>query len=164
MALKNFTGFLPGATNQWNPDLVEDNHRIRQPKTVEEGYHLTEDLTDQAISYIKQQTSESPNKPFFTYLAYGAPHAPHHAPKEFIDKYKGKFDQGWDVIREQWFERQKEIGLIPKDAVLPERNPDIKAWDELSDDEKTLYARLQEAFAGFCRAYGLSYWSLCFLP
>ncbi|WP_338448541.1 arylsulfatase [Niallia oryzisoli] len=146
---EKFYGFLPGATNQWNPDLVEDNHRIRQPNTAEEGYHITEDLTDKAISYIKNQTSEAPDKPFFLYLAYGAPHAPHHAPKEFIDKYKGKFDQGWDVIRQQWFQRQKEIGLIPKDAVLPERNPDIKAWDELSDDEKKLYARLQEAFAGF---------------
>ncbi|HZH58761.1 MAG TPA: arylsulfatase, partial [Metabacillus sp.] len=146
---ERYYGFLPGATNQWNPDLVEDNHRVRQPKSAEEGYHITEDLTDKAISYIKYQTSESPEKPFFTYLAYGAPHAPHHAPKEFIDKYKGKFDQGWDVIREEWFEKQKEIGLVPKDAVLPERNPDVKAWDVLTDDEKKLYTRLQEAFAGF---------------
>lgn len=146
---EKFYGFLPGATNQWNPDLVEDNHRIRQPKPAEEGYHITEDLTDRAITYIKNQTSESPNKPFFLYLAYGAPHAPHHAPEEFIAKYKGKFDKGWDVIREEWFTNQKKLGLVPQDAVLPERNPDIKAWDDLSAEEKRLYARLQEAFAGF---------------
>lgn len=146
---EKFYGFLPGATNQWNPDLVEDNHRIRQPKPAEEGYHITEDLTDRAISYIKNQTSESPNKPFFLYLAYGAPHAPHHAPEEFIAKYKGKFDKGWDVIREEWYANQKKLGLIPQDAILPERNPDIKAWGDLSAEEKRLYARLQEAFAGF---------------
>lgn len=146
---EKFYGFLPGATNQWNPDLVEDNHRIRQRKPAEEGYHITEDLTDRAISYIKNQTSESPNKPFFLYLAYGAPHAPHHAPEEFIAKYKGKFDKGWDVIREEWYANQKKLGLIPQDAILPERNPDIKEWDDLSAEEKRLYARLQEAFAGF---------------
>lgn len=146
---ERFYGFLPGATNQWNPDLVEDNHRIRQPKKAEDGYHITEDLTEKAISYIKDQTSETPNKPFFTYLAYGAPHAPHHAPKEFIDHYKGKFDEGWDAIREQWFERQKELGIVPENAILPERNHDVKAWDALSADERKLYARLQEAFAGF---------------
>jgi arylsulfatase len=146
---EKFYGFLSGATNQWNPDLVEDNHRIRQPKTAEEGYHLTEDLTDRAIEYVKKQKSESPKKPFFLYLAYGATHAPHHAPIEFINKYKGKFDKGWDVIREEWFERQKEIGVIPKDSALPKPNPDIKAWVDLTEHEQKLFSRLQEAFAGF---------------
>ncbi|WP_129730239.1 arylsulfatase [Ectobacillus funiculus] len=146
---EHFYGFLAGATSQWQPDLVEDNRRIKQPKRAEDGYHLTEDLTDKAIEYVRDQKSAAPDKPFFTYLAYGATHAPHHAPKEYIDRYKGKYDKGWDVIREEWFARQLELGIIPADAKLPPRNPGVKAWDALSKDEQRLFARMQEAFAGF---------------
>ncbi|GCL71177.1 arylsulfatase [Paenibacillus naphthalenovorans] len=146
---EHYYGFLSGATSQWYPDLVEDNRRVPQPKTPEEGYHLTEDLTDKAIEYIRDHHSAAPDKPFFCYLAYGATHAPHHAPKEFIDKYKGKYDKGWDCTREEWFARQQALGIIPADAKLPPRNPGVKAWDELSADEQRLYARMQEAFAGF---------------
>ncbi|WP_413057808.1 sulfatase-like hydrolase/transferase [Sporosarcina sp. 179-K 3D1 HS] len=146
---EHFYGFMRGATDQFHPDLVEGNQRVSQPKSVEEGYHLTEDLTDQAIHYIRTQKSEAPKKPFFCYLSYAAPHAPHQAPKEFIEKYKGKYDKGWDLTREEWFERQKEMGLIPQDTVLPPSNPGVKAWEELSKDEQRLYARMQEVFAGF---------------
>ncbi|WP_080840796.1 arylsulfatase [Cohnella massiliensis] len=146
---ERYYGFLEGATNQWNPDLVEDNRAIPQPKSAEEGYHLTEDLTDKAIQYIRDQKSAAPDKPFFAYVAYGATHAPHHAPQEYIDRYKGKYDKGWDVVREEWFARQKELGIIPPDAVLPPRNPGVKAWASLSDAERRLFARQQEAFAGF---------------
>lgn len=146
---EHFYGFLGGATSQWNPELAEGNRRIKQPKRAEEGYHLTEDLTDRAIEYIREQKTAGPNKPFLAYVAYGATHAPHHAPQEFIEKYKGKYDKGWDSTREEWFERQRQIGIIPQNAVLPSRSPDVKAWDSLTEDEKRLYARLQEAFAGF---------------
>lgn len=146
---ERYYGFLGGATSQWQPELVEDNRRVTQPKSPEEGYHLTEDLTDHAISLIRDQKSAAPSKPFFCYLAYGATHAPHHAPQAYIDKYKGKYDKGWDRTREEWFERQKELGIIPKHAALPPRSPDVKAWDSLSADERRLYARMQEAFAGF---------------
>jgi arylsulfatase A-like enzyme len=146
---EHFYGFLGGATSQWNPDLVEDNRRVKQPVRAEDGYHLTEDLTDKAITYIREQQTASPEKPFFCYLAYGATHAPHHAPKEFIDKYKGKFDRGWDVAREEYFARQQALGIIPPDAELPPRSPDVLPWDELTEDQQRLYARLQEAFAGF---------------
>lgn len=146
---EQYYGFLRGATSQFYPDLVEGNRRVSQPKTVEEGYHLTEDLTDKAIEYICEQKSVAPNKPFFCYLSYAAPHAPHQAPKEFIDKNKGKYDKGWDKTRKEWFERQKELGIIPKDTILPQSNPGVKPWDSFSEDEKRLYARMQEAFAGF---------------
>ncbi|AEI43519.1 arylsulfatase [Paenibacillus mucilaginosus KNP414] len=146
---EHFYGFLGGATSQWNPDLVEDNKRVKQPARAEDGYHLTEDLTEKAIDYIREQQTAAPDKPFFCYLAYGATHAPHHAPKEYIDKYKGRFDQGWDLAREQYFARQQALGIIPPDAELPPRSPDVLPWEELSEEQKRLYARLQEAFAGF---------------
>ncbi|MGF7048062.1 arylsulfatase [Paenibacillus sp. DS2015] len=146
---ERYYGFLGGETNQWNPDLVAGNEYIDQPRTAEEGYHLTEDLTDKAIKYVREQKSAAPDKPFFLYLAYGATHAPHHAPEEFIHKYAGKYDQGWDVAREQWFARQKELGIIPENTVLPARNPGVKAWDSLNPTEKRLFTRMQEVFAGF---------------
>lgn len=144
-----YYGFLPAMTNQWNPELVLGNERVRQHKTAEEGYHLTEDLTDKAIKYIASQKTAAPEKPFFLYLAYGAMHSPHHAPAEFIDKYKGRFDEGWDVLRTEWFENQKKLGIIPENAELNERNEFAAPWDSLTDDEKKLYVRFMEVYAGF---------------
>ena len=144
-----YYGFLDGETDQWRPDLTCDNHPIKPPKTPEEGYHLSEDLVDQAIGMVHSQKASVPEKPFFLYLAFGATHAPHQAPKEYLDKYRGKFDAGWDVVRKEWYERQKQLGIIPPDTELAPRNPGVKAWIELTADEQTLALRLQEAFAGF---------------
>ncbi|GAA1055070.1 arylsulfatase [Agromyces luteolus] len=146
---ERYYGFLGGDTHQYYPELVHDNHRVEPPKTPEEGYHLTEDLVDRAITFIADAKQVAPNKPFFTYFATGAMHAPHHAPKEWTDRYAGAFDEGWDVYRERAFARQKELGLVPADAELSRHDPDVQQWDSLSDDERRLYARMMEVFAGF---------------
>lgn len=145
----HYYGFLTGQMDQFNPDLVRDNTFVRQPKKASEGYHLSGDLTDNAIGYLNDHLRNTPEKPFFLYLAYGAMHAPHHAPKAYIEKYKGRFDAGWDVLRKQWFENQKKLGVIPQDAKLTPRNELVAAWDTLSADQKKVYARYMEAFAGF---------------
>lgn len=145
----HFYGFLPAQTNQWSPDLVRDTAHIDPPATPEEGYHLSNDLVDQAIKYVNDQQSAGAGKPYFMYLAFGACHSPHHAPKENIDKYAGKFDQGWDAVRNETLARQKEMGIVPENTDLPPRNPGVKAWDSLSDDEKQLFARMMEVYAGF---------------
>jgi len=144
-----FYGFLDGETDQFAPDLVYDNHRVEPPKTPEDGYHLSEDLVDHAIEFIGDSTSIRPDRPFFTYLAFGATHAPHQAPAEYLAKWRGRFDEGWDVARDRWFARQKELGVVPPDTQLAPRNPGVEPWDTLSDNQKLLACRLQEAFAAF---------------
>lgn len=147
MGFEKYYGFLGGETDQWAPLLVQDNHFIDTP--IRPGYHLTEDLCDRAIADIRDQRQANTGRPFFTYLALGAGHAPLHAPKEFIAKYRGKFDHGWDKVRQETFERQKRLGIIPKDSLLPPTNAGIPSWDELTGDQKKVYCRLQEVFAGF---------------
>ena len=144
-----YYGFLGGDTHQYYPDLVFDNHQVEPPKTPEEGYHLSVDLADKAIEFVADLKQVAPDKPFFLYFATGANHAPHQVPKEWADKYKGKFDDGWDAYREGVFARQKELGLVPEDAVLSRHDPDVQQWNELSEDERRLYARMMEVFAGF---------------
>jgi arylsulfatase len=122
---------------------------VPQPKTVEEGYHLDEDLADHAIQFILDAKVNAPDKPFFLYYAPGCAHAPHQVAKEWIDKYKGVFDMGWDKYREVVFQRQKEMGLFPADAELSSRDPDVPEWDTLTDQQKQLYARFMEVYAGF---------------
>ena len=146
---ERYYGFLGGDTHQYYPDLVFDNHQVEPPKTPEEGYHLTEDLTDRAISFIADLKQVAPDKPFFLYFATGANHAPHQAPPEWAERYRGKFDDGWDAYRERVFARQKELGIVAPDAQLSPHDPDVQRWDELSDDERRLYARMMEVFAGF---------------
>ena len=153
---ERYYGFLGGDTHQYYPELVYDNHSVEPEKTPEEGYHLTEDLVDKAISFIADSKQVAPNKPFFMYFCPGAMHAPHHVPKEWADKYKGKFDGGWDEYRKTTFARQKELGIIPQDAELSRHDPDVQDWNTLSDGEKKLYARMMEVFAGFLDAYRLS--------
>jgi len=143
-----YYGFLYGENDQYHPHLMRDNSRAEQPKTVEEGYHFSEDVVDNAIDNIYEHVISAPEQPFFLYLAFGAMHTPHHAPKSYIEKYRGKFDEGWDVIRQRWFENQKKLGVIPQDAELTEKNPYIKDWDTLNDKQKAVYAREMEAFAG----------------
>jgi len=147
MGFEKFYGFLGGETDQWAPLLVQDNHLLDPP--TRPGYHLTGDLVDKAIGYVRDQQQANTGHPFFLYLALGAAHAPLHAPKEYIAKYKGKFDQGWDKVREETFERQKRLGIIAADQKLSARDPQVSAWADLSDKEKQVYARLQEVFAGF---------------
>jgi arylsulfatase A-like enzyme len=146
---ERYYGFMGGDTNQWNPDLVYDNHPIDQPRTVEDGYHLTEDLADKAIEFVTDLRNVAPEKPFFLYFCTGACHAPHHAPKEWIERYRGKFDMGWDKARDSILKRQKEMGIVPSNTDLTERPDWIQPWDALGDDEKRLYARMMEVFAGF---------------
>ncbi|MFN9535352.1 MAG: arylsulfatase [Pseudanabaena sp.] len=143
-----FYGFLGGDTNQWSPNLVENTQHIQKPLD-DPNYHLTPDLADHAINWIRTQQSIAPDKPFFTYLATGATHAPHHAPKEWIEKYKGKFDQGWDKLRADIFERQLNLGIIPADTKLTPRPAEIPAWDSLTPTEQKVYAHQFEVFAGF---------------
>jgi len=144
-----FYGFLGGETNQWYPAIYEGTTPVEPEKTPEEGYHFTEDMTTKAIKWIRQQKALMPDKPFFTYFAPGATHAPHHVPKEWADKYKGKFDQGWDKLREETFARQKTLGVIPQDCPLTERHPEIPAWDSISAEMKPVLARQMEVYAGF---------------
>jgi arylsulfatase len=142
-----YYGFLDALTDHFYPDLVYDNHRVDPPKTPEEGYHLTSDLIDHAIGFLRDQVSAAGDKPFFLYVAFGTAHCPHQAPQEFLDKYRGAYDAGWDVIRRQRFERQLALGVVPEGTELAPRNAGVPAWDELSDDEQRVSARLQEAFA-----------------
>jgi arylsulfatase len=146
---ERFYGFMSGESNQYYPELVYDNHTVEPPKTPEEGYHLTVDLVDKAISFIADTKQVAPNKPFFLYFATGAMHSPHHVPREWADRYKGRFDDGWDAYREKVFMRQKELGIVPADAELSRHDPDVQPWDECSPEEKRLYARMMEVFAGF---------------
>jgi arylsulfatase A-like enzyme len=140
----HFFGYLGSQTDQYNPDLVEDNAHVKT-----DGRNLNEQIIDKSIFYISRQLSVAKSKPYFLYLAPGATHAPHQVPPEWRDRYKGQFDEGWDVFREKVFANQKKMGVIPKNAVLPNRSPDIKAWDTLSPDEKRLYARFMEVYAAY---------------
>ncbi len=144
-----YYGFLGAETDQFRPDLVYDNHYVEPPYSVEEGYHVTEDLTDKAISFIRDLRSVDPSKPFFMYFCPGATHAPHQAPREWIERYAGRFDAGWDAYREETHRRQLEMGIIPPNAELAPRPDWVKAWDSLPADEKRLYAHMMEIFAGF---------------
>jgi arylsulfatase A-like enzyme len=144
-----FYGFIGGENNQWDPALYEGLTPIEPPKTPEEGYHLTEDLADHAINWVRQQKALMPDKPFFMYFAPGATHAPHHVPKEWADKYKGKFAHGWDKQREITYARQKELGVIPPDAELTKRHAEIAAWDDMPAQLKPVLEREMEVYAGF---------------
>jgi arylsulfatase len=146
---ERFYGFLGGDTHQYYPELVRDNSQTEPPKTPEEGYHLTPDLVERAKAMIADAKQVAPDKPFFLYFCTGAMHAPHHVPKEWADKYKGAFDDGWDAYRQKTFARQKELGLLAKDAKLSRHDPDVQDWSKLSADERKLYARMMEVFAGY---------------
>ena len=165
---ERFYGFLGAETNQWHPDLVYDNHPVDQPSQPEDGYHLTIDLTDRALQFIQDAKAVAPDKPFCLYYAPGACHAPHQVPKDWIEKYEGRFDMGYEAMREQTLERQKKLGLVPEDTQLPPINPlgtpqdrqgpegkpfpavdFTRPWDSLSDDERELFCRMAEVYAGF---------------
>ena len=146
-----FYGFLAGEASQWEPQLVRNTAYVEHPRTSggHNYYHLSEDLADDAIHWLRQQKAFSPDKPFFMYWASGASHGPFHVPKEWADKYKGKFDDGWDKYRERVFQRAKQMGWIPSDAQLTPRPATLASWDSIPDDEKPFQRRLMEVFAGF---------------
>ena len=144
-----FYGFIGGETNQYQPALYEGTTPVEPDRSPEEGYHLSEDLSRKALRWVRQQKSLTPDKPFFIYWAPGATHAPHHVPAEWADKYKGKFDQGWDQLRLETLERQKRLGVVPPDTLLTERHGEIPAWDEIDDDLKPVLVRQMEVYAGF---------------
>ncbi len=144
-----FYGFIGGEAHQWYPSLYEGTSPVEVKKTPEEGYHLVEDMTDKAIDWIGQEKALMPDKPFFVYFAPGATHAPHHVPKEWADKYKGKFDQGWDKLREETFARQKKLGVIPPDCQLTKRHKEIPSWDDMPAALKPVLIRQMEVYAGF---------------
>jgi arylsulfatase A-like enzyme len=165
---ERFYGFLGAETNQWHPDLIYDNHPVDQPSQPEDGYHLTVDLTDKALEFIKDAKAVAPDKPFCLYYAPGACHAPHHVPPEWIEKYEGRFDAGYEAMREETLERQKKLGLVPDDTQLPPLNPlgtpesrqgpegqpfpavdFTRPWSSLSDEERRLFSRMAEVYAGF---------------
>ncbi|MED1202770.1 arylsulfatase [Heyndrickxia acidicola] len=140
-------GFLLAKTDQYEPDLIYDNHRVQKPGMPH--YHLSEDLVNRSLEFLTDHISVTPDRPFFLYLAFGAQHEPHQVPKDYIEKYKGVYDIGWDQIRKERFNRQKEMGIVPPDTKLVERNPGIKAWDELTTKEKDLFIKFQQTYAGF---------------
>ncbi len=153
LGFDHYYGFLGGETNQWYPDLIENNKPVSPPGNPETGYQLTADLANHAIEYIANQHMIAPDLPFFMYFCPGSCHAPHHASKEWIDKQKGKFDRGWDVIRAEILERQKDMGIVPSNTELAPHLPTFEGpsptWDSLSTDQKTLYCRMMEVFAGY---------------
>ena len=149
LGFEYFYGFLAGETSQWEPQLYRNTVAVEPTKTPEQGYHLTTDLVDDAIHWLHQHDAVASDKPFFLYFATGAVHAPHHVPKEWIAKYAGQFDQGWDKLREESFSRQKKLGVVPANAELTPRPEGLPAWDTLSVDEKKLYARQMEVYAAF---------------
>jgi Sulfatase len=146
---EHFYGFIGGENNQYFPALYIDTTPIEPERTPEEGYHLTEDLADKAIEYIRQQKAMAPDKPFFVYFAPGATHAPHHVPKPWIEKYKGKFDQGWDKLREETFARQKALSVIPPDCGLTKRPDEIPAWEKTEERLRPVLSREMEIYAAF---------------
>jgi arylsulfatase A-like enzyme len=146
---ERFYGFIGGETNQYAPALYDGTTPVEPDRTPEEGYHLTEDLADRTIEWVRQQKALMPDKPFFAYFAPGATHAPHHVPTEWSDKYEGRFDAGWDALREETFARQRELGVIPPEAELTARPEEIPAWDDMPDELKPVLARQMEVYAGF---------------
>ena len=144
-----FYGFLEGETDQFHPDLVSDNHPIEPPAAPEGGYHLSEDMIDQLLVMLSDSKGVRPDRPFFAYVPFGATHAPHQAPAPYLAKYRGRYDEGWDVVRERWFRRQLDLGLVPAGTQLAPRNPGVEAWDDLPENQQRLASRLQEAFAAF---------------
>lgn len=146
---ERYYGFMGGETDQWFPVLVQDNGPVEPPFTPEDGYHLNRDIADHAIQFIKDAHVAAPDKPFFLYYATGAGHAPHHVEPEWVVPYRGRFDGGWDAYRDEVFARQTAMGLVPEGTVLSDRDPDVPAWESLTEDAKRIYARQMEVFAGF---------------
>lgn len=149
MGFDRYYGFLGGWTDQWNPELVDDDDVLPADRVPDEAYHVTEDLVTRAIGYLDDLRESSPQSPYLLYLATGAPHQPHQVPREWIERYRGRFDQGWDWLRQEAFSRQMAAGVVPRGTELTARPPWVTAWDELSADERRVLARQMEVYAAF---------------
>ena len=149
LGFEYFYGFIGPGTSQWEPNLYRNLNAVDPSASPKEGYHLTTDLANDAIGWVRRHDAITPSKPFFLYFAAGATHSPFHAPKQWVDKFKGKFDQGWDKMREETLKRQKELGVVPASAELPPRPKELAPWDSLSAAQKGLLARQMEVYAGF---------------
>ena len=149
MGFDYFYGFIGGETNQWYPALYEGTTPVEPAGTPEDGYYFNDDLSSHAVKWMRQQKALMPDRPFFAYFAPGATHAPHHVPAEWADKYKGRFDKGWDALREETFARQKELGVVPPDCDLTQRSAGIPAWEDIDDALKPVLARQMEIYAGY---------------
>ena len=149
LGFEHFYGFMQGEDSQWEPLLYRNTTPVDPPANNKATYHFTQDITDEAISFVRTQATLAPQKPWFAYVATGGAHAPHHVPPEWIAKYKGRFDKGWDSLRKEVFTRQKRMGIIPKHAELTKRPNELPAWNSLTPDARKLYARQMEVFAGF---------------
>ena len=157
LGFRYFYGFMAGETSQWEPRLFENTNPIEPPATPEEGYHLTEDLADQTIRFIRYNRAVTPDRPMFIYLAPGATHGPHQVAKEWSEKYRGRFDGGWEVLREETFRRQKELGWIPEDAELTPIDPTMQRWDDVPEAQREFQCRLMEVYAGFLEHTDVQY-------
>lgn len=149
LGFERYYGFLNGETNQWTPNLVRDQSHVEPPAEPADGYHLDADLADEAIRDLRDHQLHHPDRPFFLWYATGSPHAPHQAPDDWLDRFRGHFDDGWDAWRERTFARQKELGIVPAEAELSARPSWVEAWDDIDDDRRRLYSRMMEVFAGF---------------
>ena len=151
LGFEYFYGFMCGESSEWEPRLYRDTAPVEPPASFQHGYHLTTDLVNDALHWVREHDAVAPEKPFFLYFATGATHAPHHVPKEWIDKYKGKFDQGWDKLREETFARQKKLGVIPANAELTPRPKELPAWDSLTADQKSSMRGRWKSMPASCR-------------
>ena len=161
LGFEYFYGFLAGEASQYEPHLVRNTTVVLPPKTPAEGYHISEDLADDAINWLQTHKALSPDKPFYMYWASGALHGPHHVNKEWADKYKGKFDEGWDAYRERAFKNAKAKGWIPENAQLTPRHPRMAAWDSIPEHQKTLSVAFDGSAGRLCRTHGSSGWPHC---
>jgi arylsulfatase len=146
---ERFYGFMEGLTDHYYPELYQDNHIVPPPAGPQDGYHLSEDLVDRSIEFIRNRISVAPEQPYFLYLAFGATHTPFQTPPDYVAKYRGRYDEGWDVIRERRYRRQLEMGIIPAGTALPPRNDNVPPWGALTEEEKRLYPKFQEVYAAF---------------
>ena len=146
---ERFFGFVGGEANQWAPTLYEGTSPVEPWGTADDGYHFSEDMVDKAIAHIRNLHAMTPDKPFFAYVSFGATHAPHHVPKEYIERYRGQFDKGWDAVRDETLANMKARGIVPEDTELTGRPEGVEAWDDLDDTQRAVYARLMETYAGF---------------
>jgi arylsulfatase len=157
LGFRHFYGCMAGETSQWEPRLFENTNAIEPPATPEEGHHLTEDLADKTIGFIRDNRAVTPDRPMFIYVAPGATHGPHQVATEWLQRYRGRFDEGWEALREETFRRQKELGWFPEDAELTPIDPTMQRWEDVPEAQRAFQCRLMEVDAGFLEHTDVQY-------